>query len=192
MAVQLVMDGEIDSWIMTAKAYDEETDSEITYSADLVQSGLRLDRPNETQWVILDMEGVFDECDALKRLSCSIEGMDHQTFIYLEAIAFFDNYKDACDYAGIDFYAETETAISETDVKETSAESSEGTVLPKETSEPTETTREPVANVQPGKFEDPTVKLEDPGCGSVLGLGAAVLTAVAAAWILRKKDSGQS
>ena len=192
MAVQLVVDGEIDSWTMTAMAYDKETNSELHYSMDLVQKGMRFDRQNETQWLVLDMTGVFDECDELKRLSCTIEGMDDRTCIYLEEIAFFDNYRDACVYAGIDFYAETETAVAETDVKETSADSSEGTVPPKETSEPTETTREPVANMQPGKFEDPTVKLEDPGCGSVLGLGAAVLTAVAAAWILRKKDSGQS
>lgn len=172
VAVSMVVNGEFDDMTLRVNAYDVDTQSDLDHVAEWLCGSIDFDKPGEVQHLVLDTGGVFDDYEQLQRLYVEIEGMDPTDVIYLREIAFFENEADAYEYAGYkpaDSDTDTETAPDTDNIGcETAANV--------ETYGETESDTQTIAVCPPERFG---------GCKSVVGFGAPVMAAVAAAVALK-------
>ena len=153
----------------------------------------------EVEYLIYDFAEVFE--GGMNYLKMTFEGMTAETVIYLQEVAFFATEEEAFTYAGEEYVDETEAPVTDAPI-ETEAPGGDDTQAPDETQAPagdgktddtkapagddkTDDTKAPAGDDKTGDTEAP----DEGGCASVVGFGAAaVLVAVAAAVVLKKKE----
>ena len=166
VVLSMIVKGEVEDFDMNVIA-----SGDVEFSTGSYEGGINLDKQGEVQHVIYDVEGIFDECEYIEKMSVSISGMTDDTAIYLQGISFFNNEKDACEFAGVVYDPNDDT-----------------------TKKPEDTTKAPVTEA-PTDAPDNTTKAPETttaasgGCSAVVGFGAAaIMVAAAAAVVLKKKD----
>lgn len=165
VVLSMIVKGEVEDFDMNVIA-----SGDVEFSTGSYEGGINLDKQGEVQHVIYDVEGIFDECEYIEKMSVSISGMTDDTAIYLQGISFFKSEKDACEFAGVAYDPDKET-----------------------TKKPEDTTKAPVTEA-PTDAPDNTTKAPETtkasgGCSAVVGFGAAaIMVAAAAAVVLKKKD----
>ena len=179
IVMKMVVNGVFEDFNMNTIGWDAETpDTDIEFSTGSLYGGIDFDKEGEVQYLIFDVEGIFDDCEQIVKMSVDISGMEEDTEIYLQEIAFFATEEEAYTHAGEE--VPTEPAKVETEPKVEDTE-------PK-----TEDTEPKTEDTQPKvETDDKTEETDAPseGCSSVVGFGAvAVLVAAAAAVVLKKKD----
>ena len=180
IVVKLMTKGEFEDLNLRAIAYDADTDSELEFSTGSMYGGIDFDKEGEVQYLIYDVEGIFDDAEAVTKFYMDIQGMNDETEIYLYEIALFSNEKDAYVYAGEE-YEDDDTTEAPAGGDETKDPAGND-----ETKAPTgnDETKAPAGN-----DETKAPAGNDGGCASVVGFGAAaIMVAAAAAVVLKKKD----
>ena len=177
IAIKLMAKGAFEDFTLKVVGYDSATQSEPEFSTSSEYGGIDPELDGQTQYLIYDVEGIFDDASYITKMQCDVTGMDEETEIYVYEICFFETYNDARAYAGLEPVDE-ETTAEDKDEETTVAEDEE--------------TTEKKEEVTTEKKEESTTaapKDDDKGCASVVGFGAAaVLVAAAAAVVLKKKD----
>lgn len=145
----------------------------------------------EVEYLIYDFAEVFE--GGMNYLKMTFEGMTAETVIYLQEVAFFATEEEAFTYAGEEYVDETEAPVTDAPI-ETEAPDGDDTQAPD--GQPDET-KAPAGDDKPDETKAPagddktddTQAPDEGGCASVVGFGAAaVLVAVAAAVVLKKKE----
>ncbi len=132
-------------------------------------------KTEDEQFLIYDLDGAWT--GAINGFLLSPEGYDDTTEIYMYDMAFFKTAEEAFAYAGEEYVVETEPEETEPEVVETEAQDTEA-----QGGEAQDTEAQ-------GTEAQGTDAATDEGCASVVGFGAAaVLAAVAAAVVLKKRD----
>jgi len=175
IVIKLAVEDEFEDLNIKFIGFDEDTKSDVVYSTGSRHSGIDFDKEGEDQYLIFDVEGIFDDCEQIIKMYVDIAGMTRAAVIYLKEIVFFENEAEAYEYAGYEpVDSETDTTPDrieqETDADtETSLESSGGTDRDTQT----------VAVCPPDTFG---------GCSSAVGMGAVAVLMAAACVILRKRE----
>ena len=183
IVLKMVINGVFEDFSMNTIGYDADTNSDVEFSTGSMYGGIDFDKEGEVQYLIYDVEGIFDDCEQILKMYVDISGMEDDTEIYLQEIAFFATAEEAYTYAG-------EEVPTDPPAKETEEPKADETDAPKadETDAPkTEDTDAPKTEETAPKTEE--TEATTGGCSSVVGFGAvAILTAAAAAVVLKKKD----
>ena len=179
IVIELIVNGEFEDFNMNTICYDVDVNDDVEFSTGSIYGGIDFDKEGQVQYLIFDVEGIFDDCEQLMKMSFDISGMDDETEIFLQRIGFFASEKEAYEFAGEEWVepeTDPETEAKETEAKETEAKETEA----KET--------EAKGNETEAKGNE-TEAPDEGGCASVVGFGAAaILVAAAAAVVLKKKD----
>ena len=165
--VSFVINGKLEELSLEILGYDEDSDSTILYESGPLYGSIDFDKPWEVQTLILDVDGAFDECEAMTKIFVDIKGMDEDTEIYLREIEFIESEKEAYGNSGPDCETVPDQNLPET---------SEATRPQTDT---------PVVSVT----ESDTTGGEGTqrGCASAMGAGGVILLALGAAVIFRKQ-----
>jgi hypothetical protein len=200
IVLKLVVNGEFEDFNMNVIGYQAATDSDIEFSTSSLYGGIDYDKEGEVQYLIYDVEGIFDDCDFIAKMGMTVNGLADDAEIYLQEIAFCASESEAYIYAGEEV---PETEAPDTDAPagdETQAPAGDETQAPagNETQAPAgdkDETKAPAddkdeTKAPAGTNNDETKAPENKGgCKSVVGFGAAaILVAAAAAVVLKKKD----
>ena len=170
---------DINMWTCVGEIYDYYRGA---YSTGSIYGGVDPDAGSEIQYLIYDVEGIFE--GDLNSFLLTPGGWDETTVLDLYELAIFKTAEEAYDYAGEEYVEETDPPVKETEPKvdETDAPKADETDAPK-----TEDTDAPKTEETAPKTEE--TEATTGGCSSVVGFGAvAILTAAAAAVVLKKKD----
>ena len=166
IVIKMTVNGEFEDFNMNTVAYDKDVNDDIEFSTGSLYGGLDFDKEGQSQYLIFDVEGIFDDAESIMKMYVDISGMQDDTEIYLEEIGFFATEKEAYEYAGEEYVTEAPKPETEAPKADTEAPKTE--------------TKAPEAD---------TEAPDEGGCASVVGFGAAaILVAAAAAVVLKKKD----
>ena len=100
IVLKMIANGGFDDFNARIVAHDADPNSQVEFSTSPLYGGIDRDKEGEVQYLIFDVEGIFDNCEYLDKMYFNIANMGADCQIYLLEIAICSSEQEALTYAG--------------------------------------------------------------------------------------------
>ena len=95
---KVIVEGEFEDFQLTAVGYDKASNDERDFPTGSTFGGIDPELDGQVQYLIYDVEGIFEDCSMLTKLKMQLTGMTVDTTIYLLEVGIFETEEAAEAY----------------------------------------------------------------------------------------------
>ena len=100
VVLKVIVNGEFEDFHLTTVGYDQDQNEELDFPTGSTFGGIDPDLDGQVQYLIYDIEDIFEECEFLTRFRFTLQGMTQDTDIYLLEMGIFATDEAAEAYTG--------------------------------------------------------------------------------------------